>query len=70
MRLFEAYLASGTLPGRAAIVQCMHEEPLYRLHGESTYRRRASTVGSWLQWIVGLWDVRKTSLEDLAGTEA
>lgn len=36
------------------IVAIMKQNSLYKVESESTYIRRASTIKSWLEWIVGL----------------
>ena len=32
----------------------MKESTIYNVHSEKTYRRRAQTVVSWIDWILGL----------------
>lgn len=37
-----------------AIITIMKQNILYNVESENTYIRRASTIRSWLEWIVGL----------------
>ena len=46
------YLNSGELPNKDTIVQIMKRSNLYKVDSEETYKRRASTVRGWLNWIV------------------
>ena len=49
----KAYFETGVLPQISGIVQIMKKWKLYNVNSESTYRRRASTIRSWINWIVG-----------------
>ena len=44
----------GSLPDRNTIVKIMKEADLYKVESESTYIRRASTVSSWINWMLSL----------------
>lgn len=46
------YLNTGTMPSRDDVVKIMKTASLYRVDSEETFRRRASTVRGWLNWIV------------------
>lgn len=46
------YFKRGELPETEEIVTIMHESHLYQVESEETYRRRASTVKGWINWIV------------------
>lgn len=48
------YLARGEIPSTKEIVDIMKASELYRVDSDSTFTRRASTVKSWLDWIIGL----------------
>ena len=36
------------------IVQIMKKSDLFNVQSEETFKRRSSTIKSWLNWIVGL----------------
>ncbi|MCH4278125.1 MAG: transcriptional regulator [Bacilli bacterium] len=46
--IFNTNLAEG-------VMEIMHRVELYNVNSESTFRRRSSTVISWIRWIVGLF---------------
>lgn len=48
------YLQIAELPDINAIVNIMEKSDLYNVKAQSTYRRRASTVQSWINWILAL----------------
>ena len=48
------YFAKGVLPSRTEVVAIMKKSDLYKVGSQSTYARRASTVTSWIWWIVRL----------------
>lgn len=43
-----------SVPDKNEIVRVMKRCNLYRLGSETTHRRRASTISSWVHWILGL----------------
>jgi len=45
---------NGTMPEKDTIVKIMQSSNLYNIHSEETFRRRASTISSWINWIVEL----------------
>lgn len=47
------YLQKAEKPTKDEIVGIMKESHLYKVNSESTFRRRASTVLSWVDWILG-----------------
>ena len=49
-------LQCGVMPDHATIVNIMKQANLYRIESNSTYERRASTVISWLNWVLKLID--------------
>lgn len=48
------YLEKGESPTRDEIVSIMKNGNLYRVKADTTFRRRASTVLSWIGWILSL----------------
>ena len=47
-------LDTGELPTKSVIVDIMRRHSLYHINSDTTYRRRASTVRRWIDWIFGL----------------
>lgn len=48
------YLATGSAPAKQEIIEIMKTCRLHRMSREQTYARRASTVISWVNWILAL----------------
>lgn len=48
------YFDKGDVPTKEEVVEIMKRADLYNIDAEQTYRRRASTVISWINWILGL----------------
>ncbi|WP_137743652.1 type II restriction enzyme [Robertmurraya siralis] len=48
------YFDKGAPPAKSCVVELMKNYPLYNVHKESTYFRRASTVMGWVNWILQL----------------
>jgi len=48
------YLRYGKTPSKSKIVDIMKTSNLYNVEAENTYYRRASTVISWINWILDL----------------
>ena len=48
------FFDSGEMPSKNEIVQIMKECDLFNVQSEETFKRRSSTIKSWLNWIVGL----------------
>lgn len=48
------YFNNGMIPSKEEIVKIMHESNIYNIDSEHTYTRRASTVISWINWILDL----------------
>lgn len=46
------HLKNGEMPSKDEIVELMKESKLYRIGEDSTYKRRASTISSWVNWIL------------------
>lgn len=51
---FKEYLTSLELPPKDEIVKIMEESGLYNVRSESTFKRRASTISGWINWILDL----------------
>lgn len=48
------YLQYGEMPGRNMIVQMMQNCGVYNVGSPETFKRRASTIRGWVEWILGL----------------
>jgi hypothetical protein len=48
------YFDKGNTPSKEEVVKIMKSSKLYNIDSEQTYRRRASTVLSWTNWILEL----------------
>ena len=46
------YIQKGENPNKSEIVQIMKQSNLYNIHSHSTFHRRASTILSWINWIL------------------
>ncbi len=53
-RVLRLYFKYGVMPSTMEIVSIMMESGLYHVSSYETFRRRASTVKSWLNWIISL----------------
>lgn len=51
---FHKYLTELELPSKYEIVTIMESSNLYNVNSESTYKRRASTISGWINWILDL----------------
>lgn len=45
-------LNEGEMPSEIAIVAYMKDSNLYKVQSEKTFRRRASTISAWIDWIL------------------
>ncbi len=50
----ELYFDKGDVPTKDEVIEIMKNARLYNIDSEKTYRRRASTVISWINWILEL----------------
>ena len=48
------YFDKGNVPTKGEVVEIMKSAKLYNIDSEQTYKRRASTVISWINWILEL----------------
>ncbi len=55
-KVLRLYLQTGTMPSKNDIVAIMKESGLYKIDSDETYRRRASSIKGWVNWIVSLID--------------
>lgn len=53
---FNKWIELNHEPPRTVVIEIMKSSNLYNIQSESTYARRASTVISWVRWIIGLVD--------------
>lgn len=53
-RAFIIFLKEGSIPSKDILVNVMKDSNIYKVKTDVTFGRRASTVRSWLQWIVDL----------------
>ncbi|EQB4339159.1 type II restriction enzyme [Clostridium botulinum] len=51
---FDECLKTSEIPNRQDIVKIMEDAEVYNVQAESTYKRRASTVTGWINWIIEL----------------
>lgn len=51
---FKEYLSELELPSRNEIVKIMEGSGLHNINSQSTYKRRASTISGWINWILDL----------------
>lgn len=52
--LINVYIQKAEEPTKDEIVRIMKTSNLYNINSETTFRRRASTVLSWVNWILGI----------------
>lgn len=53
-KTLELYLDKSEVPTKDEVVEIMRESNLYNIVSTETYKRRASTIISWINWILGL----------------
>ena len=51
---FKKYIFDLNGPNRNEIVKIMENSGLYNIRSKSTFNRRASTINSWINWIIEL----------------
>lgn len=52
--VLKLYFDKGNAPSKDEVVEIMKKSRLYNVNSEQTYKRRASTVNSWTNWILEL----------------
>lgn len=50
----QLYLNNGEMPNRNEIVEIMRVSNLHNVDANSTFKRRASTISGWINWIMNL----------------
>lgn len=50
----QLYLDNGEIPSRNEIVKIMRISNLHNVDADSTFKRRASTISGWINWIMNL----------------
>lgn len=53
-KALQLYFLKASSPSKEEIVQIMKTSNLYNIDSESTFKRRASTVSSWINWVLDL----------------
>lgn len=53
-RVLSLYFNKAEIPTKSEIVQIMKDSNLFHVESEDTFRRRASTILSWINWILDL----------------
>ncbi|GHT70190.1 hypothetical protein AGMMS50239_38210 [Bacteroidia bacterium] len=53
-KTLQLYFEKGDIPSYDEVVEIMKQSKLYNINSDETYKRRASTVMSWVNWIIGL----------------
>ena len=53
-RVLSLYFNKAEIPTKTEIVQIMKDSNLFHVESEDTFRRRASTILSWINWILDL----------------
>ena len=51
-KTLKSYYENAEIPSKEEVVEHMKQSKLFNVGTESTYQRRASTVKSWINWIV------------------
>ena len=51
-KTLKSYYENAEIPSKEEVVEYMKQSKLFNVGTESTYQRRASTVKSWINWIV------------------
>ena len=54
--VFEYYLEIGEIPSKDEIFNVLKEDTLYNVNSDVTLKRRATSVRSWIKWIVNLYE--------------
>ncbi|MCD8353126.1 MAG: transcriptional regulator [Clostridiales bacterium] len=53
-KVLRLYFRCGVMPSKNEVVAIMKEFGVYRVQSDETFERRASTIKSWINWIVSL----------------
>ena len=52
--VLKRYFESGVMPSSGEITRLMKQSDIYKVESDDTFKRRASTIRGWIEWIVGL----------------
>ena len=52
--ILKKYFSEGEMPNKNYIVDVMKKSDLNDINSDETFKRRSSTIKSWVNWIVGL----------------
>lgn len=52
--VLKKYFETGVMPSTDEIILLMKQAALYKVESDETFKRRASTIRGWVEWIVGL----------------
>lgn len=52
--VLKRYFETGVMPSNDEIILFMKNANLYKVESDVTFKRRASTIRGWIEWIVGL----------------
>ncbi|MDR0438569.1 MAG: transcriptional regulator [Bacteroidales bacterium] len=55
-KTLQLYFDKGNAPTKIEVVEIMKKSKLYKVDSKSTYSRRASTIVSWVNWIINQLD--------------
>lgn len=53
-KVLSLYFSKAEIPTKSEIIKLMKESNLYNVQSEDTFRRRASTILSWINWMLDL----------------
>ena len=53
-RVLSLYFNKAEIPSKSEILQIMKDSNLYHIDSDDTFKRRASTIFSWINWILDL----------------
>lgn len=52
--VLKKYFETGVMPSNDEITMYMKQANLYKVESDATFKRRASTIRGWIEWITGL----------------
>ena len=52
-RVLKKYFSEGEMPSKNYIIDIMKKSDLNDINSDETFKRRSSTIKSWINWIVG-----------------
>lgn len=54
--VFKDCLSFYEITTRSKIIEYMKQANLYNINADETFRRRASTISGWINWILNLYE--------------